>query len=101
MTVGTDPSGARIVYDEERRGWLVEVGPEPGRALLGEGRLVDTEAEAEELLQLRGFRRREAVDQDWPWRRIDTSEEAGHRPCVEDWVRLESSNVLPFEGDGS
>ena len=100
MAVGNaNRADARIVYDEDRRGWLIEVGPEPGHAMLGGGRLLDSDAEAEEILRLRGYRQRPADGLDWPWCRIGADEPSDRRACVEDWVRSEHSKILTFEGD--
>ena len=98
MTVRPVPSKARIVYDEERRGWAIEVGPET-RALFEEQRLIETEAEAEQLLRLRGYEPRFAEGHEWPWRRVGATEALGDGPCVDDWARNEAARILPFEGD--
>ena len=102
MTTGaqtSSPAGARIVFDEDRRGWLIQVGPEPGRALLRPERVIDSRKEAEDLLRLRGYRRSSGNASAWPWRRIDEVTDPGKAPCVEDWLRPPTSEVLTFPGD--
>ena len=98
MTAQPVPSKARIVYDEERRGWVIEVGPR-ATALLGEHRLIETEEEAEQLLRLRGYELQSADGHEWPWRRLDNQATPGSGPCVNDWARNEAARILPFEGD--